>query len=309
MSSIGNLIFDMKNGDIDKAIMIEKFEFFREKKNFDGADPFQFHEALSSSNKLAFRKYIVYELDGDLDGLSTDDFRALLKFLDFTCINLHQSYKNNLPRFRRFLHEHRANKSLMIETIPIHMNSNYICGRIDNDKGPSDLINMWCVYLGIDISLRWSEKYRIFREGNTLLHQFLTAVCLSNGVACKADDVAAVAMYAKNWQENKCALSLGRLASYKTNDIAIPVDIITELTKEWEKNRSSICLTRLANRYYYYNANKTMARELWKQGWELNRSYHCLCEYIDCLTRGIGGPTDVDEATRLRVIYDGLITE
>ena len=309
MSSIGNLIFDMKNDDIDKAIMIEKFEFFREKKNFEDADPFQFHEALSQQNKLAFRKYIVYELDGDLYDLSADDFRALLKFLDFTCINLSQSYKNNLPRFRRFLHEHRANKSLMIETIPIHINIHYITGGIENEKGPFDLINMWCVHLKIDLSLRWSEKYRIFKAGGTPLHQYLTALCLASGIACKVDEVAAVAMYVRNWQENKCVFSLGRLASYKPNDTMIPIDLTVELTKGWKENRSSTCLTRLANRYYYHNSNKTMARELWQQGWELNRSYGCLFEYIDCLKRGFGGPADVAEAARLQVIYDALIVE
>ena len=308
MSSIGNLIFDMKNDDIDKAIMIEKFEFFREKKNFEDADPFQFHEALSQPNKLAFRKYIVYELDGDLDSISVDDFRALLKFLDFTCINLHQSYKNNLPRFRRFLYENRVNTPLMIETIPIHANSRYIMGGIDKDKGTIDNINMWCMHLKIDISLRWPEKYKIFRDGNTPLHRYLEAICLLNGVACKANENAAVAMFVRNWQENKCALSLSYLTLHRQNDTAVPIDVTTELTKEWEENRSSICLTRLAN-IHYNNSNKTTARELWKKGWELNRSYKCLAEYMDCLKRGIGGPVDSVEDARLQSIYDVLIVE
>ena len=302
MTDLRDITFNMQDADIDGKIMAAKYEFFR-KKNA------QSYEELSANTKNAFRKHFVYELDGELT-ITVDEFRELLRFLNYTCVDQHQNYRDNLPRFRRFIFEHRENFQLTRETILIHHNPFYIFG---HDDKLHDLINMYCVVLGIDIATRWKDKYIIFKsKENDPLCAYLCGFCLANAVGIIMNEEDALAIHLKNWNENRYTLSLSCYISIKAVlEQEADKKLCDDLCQEVEISKHARLYYHLAYRFYQGTAgfikNEAESFRLWKKGWEQDRDYNCLVEYIDCVAKGIGCTANPAEAQVLTATYKSLI--
>ena len=309
MTDVREIVFNMRDADMDGKMMAAKYEFFQKKNGFAEEKNAQSYEELSANTKNAFRKHFVYELDSELT-ITVDEFRELLHFLNYTCVDQHQNYHDNLPRFRRFIFEHRENFQLTRETILIHHNPFYIFGR---DDGLHDLINMYCVVLGIDIATRWKDKYIIFKsKENDPLCAYLCGFCLAHGVGIIMNKEDALAIHLKNWNENRYTPILSCYISIKA-DLKQEADkkLRDDFCREVEISKPARLYYKLAYRFYNGTAgfveNRVEAVRLWKKGWEQNRDYNCLGEYADCVAKGIGCTANSAEAQLLIATYNSLI--
>jgi hypothetical protein len=296
--------------------MAAKYEFFGEKKGFAAAATATAtaesgYDKLSALVKAAFRKYFVYEMDGELANISNianiNDFTPaecleLLQFLNYSCIDTHQDYFNNLPRFRRFIHEHRGNEELTRATILIHHNPYYVIGSNDD----RDVINMYCMTIGVDIRLHWKKKYEIFAAGTSAMHKHLQAICLGEQeLGCDNSGIDKFELFHQNWCENQFTMSYARWADASPDNENID-DVTAQLQKNWDEKKCMHSLAALAE--CYRNQGKEKGPQLYLLNWTGNKCYGSLDLYGSCLTYGFGVKKNENLAEEMNKIYRSLIT-
>jgi hypothetical protein len=288
LCTTNDILYKMNDEKFDQTLMSKKYAFFEEKKGFENTDIFAPYNTLSKAARAAFRKYYIYELDGEFE-MSVDEFLELSHFLNYTCIDKHTDYINNLPRMRRYLHENRANKLLMQKTILIHMITRYI---FDNDGShEEDSVNMICIVLNIDyLSLSWKEKYEIFKNGTDPLHRHMTAYCLAHGIGCEVDKTTAKLLYYSNWCDNTFTYSFGNYCYILTTETNISIDFPTRelLLQIYISTRCPTILAELAHCYrdgINGLKNNDWAYELYWLNWQTNRYTSSLHYVVSCLEK------------------------
>ena len=322
--NFNRILFDMNDAAVDQKIMAAKYDFFGKKKGFATAiwpssvsernattatmtENKTDYNKLSTPIKMAFRKYFVYEMNGEfanVDGFTPAECLELLQFLNYSCIDTHQDYFNNLPRLRRFIHEHRDNEELTRATILIHHNPYYVIGSNDD----RDVINMYCMTIGVDIRLHWKKKYEIFASGASAMHKHLQAICLGEQeLGCDNDAYNCDEIFHQNWQENQFTISYARWVDVSSYNQNVDVDAI-QLQKNWDEKKCAESLHVLAR---YYDSQEPCNEKCWRLyllNWEENKHYDSLSCYIHCLIHGYGRSKDEKLANDMNRIYRALIT-
>ena len=323
--SFNRVLFDMNDAVVDQKIMAAKYEFFGEKKGFatagwpslvserDATTAGSGYDKLSAPVKAAFRKYFVYEMDGELanvsnvanvDGFTPAECLELLQFLNYSCIDTHQDYFNNLPRFRRFIHEHRDNEELTHATILIHHNPYYVIGS-DDDR---DIINMYCITIDVDIRLHWKKKYEIFASGTSTMHKYLQAICLDDIGYYNEAVYDYFEMFHQMCRENQFTIGYAKFVDMSPhNNQNVDADA-RQLQKNWDEKKCAASLHELAK---YYDDNNQSSRsekgcQLYLLNWEENRHYDSLRNYISCLTQGYGRSIDTQLGNEMGKIHMAL---
>ncbi len=275
-------------------------------KKYDTLHPITMMRNLSRRTYSNFCDRILYGISGELNG-TPEEFCELYDFLCYTDIN----YTKYLPMFRRFIYNHRGDKTLIHKTIPIHHNPSYLF--MSNDY-TNVYIRMYNLYLNIDENLSIDEKIKLCATHDTPLHMHLHALYLIDIDIAKSaeifkknyeennysesghmyawyisdmDEAKAREIYKDNWLLNNNDRSAHNYATYlqvkKTKDLA---HTLYELN--WSNNRNSASLhSRAAGLYYGRGVEKNieLAIELLHYNYEHNNHYKSGMLYTDILSK------------------------